>query len=285
MKIFAVVPTYNRPKLLLKNIKCLLEQTYDLSGIILVNNGSDPSTEVTLRDQGLLSHPKIKYVYLQKNIGASGGFSVGMQKAMSVGADWIWGMDDDAFPEPDALENLLNVMDKAQSHCFWSNVDEDNNFTRPVKVVDKLIFVGFFLSRKLVAKVGYPDRRYFMYHDDTDYSRRIISAGYHIIKVRDSVIDHSGYNSRGTPIQKVKLPFKSITLLAVEPYRLYYIYRNQFYIEGSIWRKLRFLTKTLLVDIPKYLTFRPRSGLAVTLAALHILVGKRGEIAMPSWFS
>jgi rhamnopyranosyl-N-acetylglucosaminyl-diphospho-decaprenol beta-1,3/1,4-galactofuranosyltransferase len=201
MKIIAVVPTFNRPECLLKNISCLLAQQTQLDSIIIVNNGSDQSTEDTLQAAGFLRNKKIRYIRLNKNIGASGGFSSGMKAAIDDSADWVWGMDDDAFPEPDALQALLQVLSPTEKLCYWSNVDEDISFDHPVKQVNGLIFVGFLISQKLISDIGYPDQRFFMYHDDTEYSQRINRAGYQILKVRDSKIRHLGYNKRGPPIK------------------------------------------------------------------------------------
>ena len=47
-KVAAVVVTYNRKKLLLENIECLLHQSYDNLDIIIIDNCSSDGTEEAL---------------------------------------------------------------------------------------------------------------------------------------------------------------------------------------------------------------------------------------------
>lgn len=284
MKIIAAVPTYNRPDFLVKNIACLLNQTRALDRIVIVDNACGPETRTAMESAGYLSHPLIEYVRLDVNIGASGGFSTAMKTALACGADWIWGMDDDAFPVTDALDRLLEANSAAQYDCLWSNVNEDTAFDGPTKLVDMLIFVGFFVSRGLVETVGYPDQRFYMYHDDTDYSRRILNHGFSIVKVRDSVIDHKGFDKRGTPRSTYRLPVGSFTVLNCEPFRIYYIFRNDYFIKLRNSEKIRYVIRNLIIEFPKYLLTRPWSGIAIALATLHALIGKRGRVDLPRLF-
>lgn len=285
MKIIAAVPTYNRPELLLKNIDCLLRQTRQLDRIVIVDNASEAETRRVMERAGYLAHPLIEYVRVDVNVGASGGFGIGMETAMAQGADWIWGMDDDAFPHADALEQLLVANTAGDYDCLWSNVDEDTEFDGLTKQVEALIFVGYLVSRKLVESIGYPDRRFYMYHDDTDYSKRIIEHGFRILKVRNSIIDHKGFNKRGTPQSTYKLPIGSFTVLNCEPFRIYYIFRNVYFIKSQRSERLRYLLRTLLIEIPKYLLMRPWSGVAISLAAFHVLTRRRGRFDLPAVFS
>lgn len=285
MKIIAAVPTYNRPELLLRNIDCLLRQTHPLDRIVIVDNGSEAPTREAMERAGYLDHPAIEFVRIEVNTGASGGFKTGMETALRAGADWIWGMDDDAFPRPDALERLLAVNPDGRFDCLWSNVDEDETFAAPIKQVDILIFVGYLVSRRLVEKVGYPDPKFYMYHDDTDYSRRIIEHGFSIQKVRDSVIDHKGFDKRGKPFSTYGRPPLRFSVLNCEPYRIYYIYRNLYFVKNRGADRIRYVARNFLVEFPKYLLARPWSGVAIVLAMAHALSGRRGRVELPKSFA
>lgn len=285
MKIIAVVPTYNRPGLLKKNLDCLLGQTRPLDEIILVDNASEADTARMLQENGYFDIEKIKYLRLDVNTGASGGFGTGMRSAMEAGADWIWGMDDDAFPHSDALNKLLEINAEIKQDCLWSNVDEDNKFDGRTKKVDHLMFVGYFVSRNLVEKVGYPDLKFYMYHDDTDYSNRIIKKGFDIVKIRDSIIDHKGFDKRGrNPTQRYNVLGFSFEVLNCESYRVYYIFRNAIFAQHKFGSKVRCILRTALIDLPKYAVSRPRSARALALGLIHALIGKSGKVALPSEF-
>jgi GT2 family glycosyltransferase len=107
MNIKAVVVTYNRLELLKKSIQNL-RQNESLNNIIVVNNGSTDGTGEWLAQQTGLN------VVTQENVGGSGGFFTGIQKAYEEGADWIWCMDDDVFPHADCLTHLLEYANQKE---------------------------------------------------------------------------------------------------------------------------------------------------------------------------
>ncbi|ELQ2337069.1 glycosyltransferase [Vibrio vulnificus] len=282
MKVVAIVPTYNRPELLLKNLNCLLKQTVAIEKIILVDNASDSNTKEILDRNALIGHEKILYHRLDVNQGASGGFKTAMQLAMEFKPDWIWGMDDDAFPREDALENLLSSLghfDANDNVVLWSNCDEDTDFTNDYKKVEHFMFVGFFIPIELIQKIGYPDTNFYMYHDDTEYSARIIRAGYSINKIRNSIIDHKGYDKRGpSPFLDFNIFGKSVRLYNFEGYRVYYILRNQYYVSGDGFLSKARYHKYMIFNIFKYLALKPSLTKYVLLAYCHIITGRRGKV-------
>jgi len=280
MKIIATVPTYNRPDLLLKNIECLINQTFNIDKIIIVDNASEPETYKKLVASGYLDRIDVIYHRIEVNSGASGGFKKGMELALELNPDWVWGMDDDAFPMKNALAELINKINEFNSKtCFWCNCDEDNIFESGYKEVDRLIFVGFFLPNKLIQEIGFPDERFHMYHDDTEYSKRIIDAGYKIIKVENSIIDHKGFDKRGlNPFLEYNFLGKKFTLLNSEGFRIYYIYRNQFYIsDGTKLAKVKYY-KYMIISLIKFGLFQRKNFFYVMLAFYHIIIGKRGKV-------
>ena len=96
-KVVAVVVSYNRQGLLSECIQALREQTRRPDEILVVNNGSTDNTE-----QWLLSQTDIKFI-TQENSGSGGGFNTGIQWAFRNNFTWIWCMDDDGYPAPQAL--------------------------------------------------------------------------------------------------------------------------------------------------------------------------------------
>lgn len=126
MKIIATVPTYNRPQMLIRNIECLMHQTYPLDKIVIIDNASSSETWSTLKNLGYLQNSQIQYVKLDENVGASGGFATGVNLAIKNKADWIWLMDDDAFPEKNAL-SIIVATELDPMTCYWSNCDKDTD--------------------------------------------------------------------------------------------------------------------------------------------------------------
>jgi GT2 family glycosyltransferase len=100
-RVAVALVTYNRRALLLECLAALRAQTRPVDRIVVVDNASTDGTEAALR-----AEPGIVYERLERNLGSSGGFARAVELARED-ADWVWVMDDDAEPRPDALERLL----------------------------------------------------------------------------------------------------------------------------------------------------------------------------------
>lgn len=213
MKVIAVVVTYNRCKLLKRNIACLREN--NPHAIIVVNNGSTDETGEWLAEQTDLT------VITQPNVGGSGGFYTGIQQAMQKGADWIWCMDDDVFPRPDCLPNLLphtsspDVGILAPRRLMEGNIFTNDfqavNLTNPFtsmykkklkkQVINKPVeilgtaFEGLFIRKETVEKIGLPNKDLFIFCDDTDYCLRAVLAGYKILYIPSALMDKEKFFS------------------------------------------------------------------------------------------
>ncbi|MEE0404338.1 glycosyltransferase, partial [Megasphaera elsdenii] len=114
--VAAIVVTYNRKNLLLENIKHLLDQNKkDILDIIIIDNASTDGTREALNK--FIVNQKIIYKNTGANLGGAGGFQFGIRYAAEYGYDFVWIMDDDCMPKPDALEKLLTA-DKKLNHTY-----------------------------------------------------------------------------------------------------------------------------------------------------------------------
>jgi rhamnopyranosyl-N-acetylglucosaminyl-diphospho-decaprenol beta-1,3/1,4-galactofuranosyltransferase len=207
--ITAVVVTFNRPEELRLVIKALLEQTVQLTSIIVIDNaGPLPAQDV------LDPHPVLKICRLAENTGGAGGFSQGIEEALKSDSDWIWLMDDDAIPREDALEKLMDVKSASADNvgvlcsCVYEydeiaithrrNINflfglewslPVSKYTHP-KEIQTGSFVGFFLKASVARTIGLPNVDYFLAYDDTEYSLRIQKFGFYLMLVPDSKIVH-----------------------------------------------------------------------------------------------
>lgn len=197
MKIYAFVVTFNRLELLKRVVECLRNQTYKLEKIIVVNNSSTDGTSKWLEQQSDL------YVITQDNLGGAGGFHTGVKYCYEDGADWIWMMDDDVFPNSDCLERLISYKDEAlcmQPFRYFSDnilVEWQANydlkkaqvrpidFSRETNVINNCCFEGCLINREVVEKIGFPDTRFFIAGDDSSYGWRV-SKQFKILYIRDA---------------------------------------------------------------------------------------------------
>ena len=105
----AVIVTFNRKELLERCIQAILNQTYSVKNIVIIDNASTDGTDKLLKELDYLDNEKILYRRLSTNIGGAGGFHEGMKFAHSLRQDWCWIMDDDVIPATDCLEELVVV--------------------------------------------------------------------------------------------------------------------------------------------------------------------------------
>lgn len=106
MKIAAVIVTYNRLYLLKEVLEAFDNQTRVPDYIIIVNNASTDGTEAFLEEWKKTEiKGQTKFVITpEENLGGSGGFYIGTERALSLDADWVWVSDDDAIPDRDVFE-------------------------------------------------------------------------------------------------------------------------------------------------------------------------------------
>ena len=100
----AVIVTYNRKAMLQRCLRALCTQTAGVPELWVIDNAS---TDGTAELVAQLNLPTMHYYNTGKNLGGAGGFACGIQQAACSGAEYLWIMDDDCLPEPDALQPLL----------------------------------------------------------------------------------------------------------------------------------------------------------------------------------
>ena len=103
-KIAAVIVTYNRKELLLECVEAILGQEETVPSIIVVDNDSSDGTEQAL--EGYVAEGTVTYFNTGSNLGGAGGFQYGIRKAVELGYDYLWIMDDDCIPSRTALATL-----------------------------------------------------------------------------------------------------------------------------------------------------------------------------------
>lgn len=237
--VTAVVVTHNRLAYLQGCIVALQRQTVPVNRIVVINNNSTDGTAAWLAAQTSLE------VTHQPNSGSAGGFFSGIKKAYELGDEWIWVMDDDAFPEDTCLDRLLdaailNPHFTAYAPSVWENhkickyhtgVFEYSpglkmmHLNLPgeayketdgrVTAADFGSFVGLFLRRDTVSKTGFPNPKFFLHMDDLEYCMRMSvygKIGYVInakIRHREKIETQTGTPETADKKFLRTLPFRS----------------------------------------------------------------------------
>lgn len=241
MTVAAIVVTYNRRALLTQCLAALRAQSWPLDRIVVVDNASVDGTR-----ELLCAEPEpVQPLLLDENAGATGGFCEGMEAAMAAGADWLWLLDDDTIPRPDALERLLDASERAPrrplvlvSRVVWSDGRAHpmnlpilrrrdvrgmaEGAARGMLPLRAGSWVSMLVSRTAIERYGLPARHFFFQADDIEFTARVLrdEPGY---AVPDSVAEHR----TRTPHDALSDP---------DDRRFYYHARNTLYmLRGHAW--------------------------------------------------
>ena len=253
-RIVAVVVTYNRCELLKECIEALrsIEEKID---IMVVDNASTDNTSEIVSKYS--NDSNFLYYNTGKNIGGAGGFNYGIKRAYKLGYDYIWIMDDDTIVNEDTLQKLVDTANSVQDKFGWLSslalwtdgkecvmnyhevaMDwnrEKKNILNGRLLCQAATFVSLFLNRKAIQEQGLPIKEYFIWGDDTEYTKRI-SREYPCYLVLPSQVTHKMKNNEGTT-----------NLLEIEDVdrieRSFYSIRNDFctFKRISFWKMIGFL--------------------------------------------
>ncbi len=208
----AVIVTFNRLDKLQVVLDRVVHQTTPAGWIVLVDNASTDGTA-----EYLASDPfpgRLHVISLPENTGGSGGFSTGMARALELGAEYVWLMDDDCYPELDALEQLVGGYERAVEVAsseitfacslvkFRDGSAAEMNIPWPAWNWGELVakgenlvtirtcsFVSALYPRSTIERLGLPFSEYFIWFDDAAYALLASRIGPGV-QVLDSVVSH-----------------------------------------------------------------------------------------------
>ena len=205
--------------------------------VIVLDNASTDGSVAAIRS----SFPTVQIIELEKNLGYAGNNNVGIQAALSHGAEWIFVLNEDTILAPDCLRQLVGagesnprigiagpmvyhhdepgVIQSAggklghgwQAHHIGQNEIDHGQFTQ-IGDVDWISGCAILVRRAVVEQVGMLDERFFYYWEETEWCLRAREGGWRIIQVPQARIWHKG-------VQRAYHPSPNVT---------YYATRNRF---------------------------------------------------------
>lgn len=241
-RIAALVVTYNRKVLLSQCLRALTDATFKPDLVLVADNASTDGTTQMLESEGWLATPDIQLLSLKENSGGAGGFAAGLRHLVDAGSEWIWMMDDDAAPHPEALEELLKVAKNPDDiygslavqgeHTSWATtlldqgmaIELASNVPQEARV-EFIPLLGFLIHRSLVQRIGLPDADFFIAADDVEYCLRARQAGANIVLAGHSRIEHPRVRQ-----SVVRLLGIRVLYLSLQPWKRYYDTRNRLLI-------------------------------------------------------
>lgn len=273
--VVAVVVTHNRKELLRECLQAVRAQSRAPDHVLVVDNASTDGTPELVAAE----FPHVEVVRLPTNEGAAGGFHEALVHGLAHEADWLWTLDDDTIPRPDALQRLLDARARADglgdpvmlySRVLWTdgeahpmnlpNIDGRD----PQRFVAGLAanlpplrwgtFPSLLVRADAVRRHGPPRKAFYLWSDDIDFTARILrrEPGYF---VPDSVAVHKTRTAHH--------PFQGGD-------RFYYAVRNGLWVmRGDALDHFELIGHTMLVvgQVARYLAYERWRPHAIAVVA------------------
>lgn len=299
-KVIAIVVSHNPERHIFeKLLSALLPQ---VTRILIVDNASSCHMApwiVAWLGQG------IELQQMTENVGIAAAQNAGIKRAMELGADFVLLSDQDSVPSASMVADLLAtalslslerggtpvaavgpatvdsrtgqasffVIERAGMPRRWqppANIDE-----LPARLeVGFLIASGTLIPVEVIKHIGAMRSNYFIDHVDTEWCFRARAAGYRLVGVPTSRLQHQ----LGDSVRRVWF-FGSRQVMYHSPLRDYYMFRNTLLMlretPMSLLWQVHFLWR--LVQFAGYfLVFAPERGGRLRRMALGILHALKG---------
>lgn len=193
MHIYSIVVTYNGSKWLDKCLGSLINSTISTT-ILVIDNKSTDGTPEKIR----LKFPSVEIIETGQNLGFGKANNIGLTRALSEKADYVFLLNQDAWVEADTIEKLISAQSSEYAilspvHLNGAGDALDSNFAyylsnsltpsiisdiylNRVKDIYGIQYVNaaaWLLNMQCIEIVGGFDPGFFMYGEDDNYIRRV----------------------------------------------------------------------------------------------------------------
>lgn len=211
--VVAIVVTYHPD---LQCLGMLLDALPQEVRVVVVDNNS-PSEDAAGIERLLATRKEARLVRNASNTGLAAAMNRGFATLRGEQVEFLLLMDQDSVPHPDALVTLRAAFLRLEAgghevgcvgprlvdpstgleHGFhtmralrWVRVFPVHGDSRPVRCAN-LNGSGTLMRAGLFERLGGLDERLFIDHVDTDWSFRVLDAGFPLFGIPDAVFDHS----------------------------------------------------------------------------------------------
>jgi GT2 family glycosyltransferase len=237
--VFVIIVTYNGARWIDKLIPSLLASSYPVR-IIAVDNQSTDNT-VTL----LKHYPEVALIETGSNLGFGKANNIGIQKALELGADYLFLLNQDAWIFENTVSSLVANMEAnpqigllSPLHFQANETEYDTSFAtylgrkngelNGLQLVPFVNAAAWMLSRKCVEKVGYFEPLFGHYGEDRNYCDRVAFHNFQIAIDPDAKIVHDRVITRNFTKDITQSQYKLLSALINPKYSL-----TQAYVQGA----------------------------------------------------
>ena len=215
--ILAVILNWNRSDLTLQCTDAILDADVVPDKLLVVDNGSAPDQLSELRN----GRRPVQLIELGRNLGFAGGMNVGLEHAVANGFDYVWLVNNDAFPDRHCLSRLVQRMESERDLAMVTPrlLSRDGSEQHAGGCVDWLTAglrveyastlapargAGTWLTGTLllmrtatVRQIGMFEPSLFAYWEDVDLSARMTAGQWRLAAVPEASALHLGSASSG----------------------------------------------------------------------------------------
>jgi Predicted glycosyltransferases len=279
LKISIVVPTYKRPRLLLRCLEALLHQDFPLANyeIIIVSDGADAVTTQALEAIRLSRFPSVRYYSLPAKFGPATARNLGWMLAQ---AELVAFTDDDCIPAKGWLSAMwASCQEQRKKEIAFSGstlvplAGEPTDYERNISQLATAEFItaNCACTREALQRVGGFDERFRMaWREDSDLQFKFILNDIPIVKVMNALVTHPVRKAPwGISIREERKGMFNALLYKKYPR----LYKEK--IEPSTPWHYYLISVFLLLFVAGVLTEKP----------FPKILGLSGWLVMTSWFA
>lgn len=233
-----IVLNYNNREDTLECLRSLQHLTCRRVTVILVDNSSTDGTVEAVRHE----YPQLTVIETGANLGFTGGNNVGIDYALSSGAEYIMLLNNDTVVAPDMIDIMIDAMQQDpsiavsgptiyyydQPEIVWSagsrvdwkrgltsmlgiGEEDKGQFGQLPRPVDFVTGCALLARRDVWEQVGLLSNDFFMYYEETEWCVRAARAGFRIAHIPTAMMWH-----------KISLEARETS-----PHTVYYMTRNR----------------------------------------------------------
>jgi GT2 family glycosyltransferase len=296
--VVAVVLTWNDTEMSAACIESVLANAYEPKRVVLVDNGSSPPAAPVLKQR----FPHIEPVALDENAGFTGGCNRGMERALKLGADYVFLLNNDTTVHEHAIERLVDAMEQHPDAGFASALllypgdekriqfyrgtiqrdaaqhvhpDDEQAFSDRYRETIETEFApacAILLRARALRETGMFDESLFTNWEDYDLCLRFTDAGWKLLTVGSAEVVHAHGQTTGKISPFITYFFTRNRLICLFRYgRLSGIIRNSLFILRTVYWQIRHHG---YANWPAHAAF--------VKGVLHFVLGVRGKGGAPS---
>lgn len=208
---------YNGLEVTLDCLSSLESVVWECLTTIVVDNGSTDGSADAIAER----YPRVELIRCAFNLGFAEGNNVGLRRALELGADYVFVLNNDTIVADDAVTELVAEAARRPDAgalcplvyfadppdliwCAGATFDPRKGYSgrmtgyrepdrgqySTVREVERAPGAAILVPRQVLERVGLLDGDLFLYYEDVEWSLRIRRAGYMILLIPSACVWH-----------------------------------------------------------------------------------------------